>query len=210
MLTQQCPRQCLQSRPRCLKTLWRWPRTIVGRLILKIYKMDFPLRTKAPCWAQHVCEDCPVLGFLTGVEAFFPQWLIVHIQNSQSSNSKWQVLLSTWEGTFLTALPTVCFSSLLWVLVILTIEHHQDNAMILQRGRMTVSLLLFKNVLQYVVRLALLNSGREISSHGVTLYNKEHLHLGNTLIHRCSVLSLLPFGSVPESLLTEKIRLCLE
>lgn len=96
------------------------------------------------------------------------------------------------------------------MLVILTIEHHQDNAMILQRGRMTVSLLLFKNVLQYVVRLALLNSGREISSHGVTLYNKEHLHLGNTLIHRCSLLSLLPFGSVPESLLTEKIRLCLE
>lgn len=64
----------------------------MGRLILKIYKMDFPLRTKAPRWAQHVCEDCPVLGFLTGVEAFFPQWLIVHIQNPQSSNSKWQVL----------------------------------------------------------------------------------------------------------------------
>lgn len=105
---------------------------------------------------------------------------------------------------------SLLFQPSLIVLVILTIEHHQDNAMILQRGRMTVSLLLFKNVLQYVVRLALLNSGREISSHGVTLYNKEHLHLGNTLIHRCSVLSLLPLGSVPESLLTEKIRLCLE
>lgn len=33
------------------------------------------------------------------------------------------------------------------VLVILTIASHQDNAMILQRERMTVSLLLFKHVL---------------------------------------------------------------
>lgn len=105
---------------------------------------------------------------------------------------------------------SLLFQPPLILLVILTIENHQDNAMILQRGRMTVSLLLFKNVLQYVVRLALLNSGREISSRGVTFYNKEHLHFGNTLIHRCSVLSLLPLGSVPESLLTEKMQLCLE
>lgn len=102
------------------------------------------------------------------------------------------------------------FQPSLIVLVILTIESHQDNAMILQRGRMTVSLLLFKNVLQYVVRLALLNSGREISSRRVTLYNKENLHFGNTLTHRCTALSLLPCRSVPESLLTEKIRLCLK
>lgn len=43
------------------------------------------------------------------------------------------------------------------ILVILTKENHQDNTMILQRERMTVSLLLFKNVLQYGLKLALFN-----------------------------------------------------
>lgn len=43
------------------------------------------------------------------------------------------------------------------ILVILTKENHQDNTMILQRERMTVSLLLFKNVLQYDLKLALFN-----------------------------------------------------
>lgn len=98
------------------------------------------------------------------------------------------------------------FQPSLTVLVILTIESHQDNAMILQRGRMTVSLLLFKNVLQYVVRLALLNSGREVSSHGVTLYNREHLHSHAQV--RSAVITTV--RSVPESLLTEKMWLCLE
>lgn len=71
---------------------------------------------------------------------------------------------------------------------------------------MTVSLLLFKNVLQYVVRLALLNSGREVSSHGVTLYNREHLHSHAQV--RSAVITTV--RSVPESLLTEKMWLCLE
>ena len=47
------------------------------------------------------------------------------------------------------------------ILVILTKENHQDNTMILQRERMTVSLLLFKNVLQYDLKLALFNRLKE-------------------------------------------------
>lgn len=46
-------------------------------------------------------------------------------------------------------------------LVILTKENHQDNTTILQRERMTVSLLLFKNVLQYDLKLALFNRLKE-------------------------------------------------
>ena len=46
-------------------------------------------------------------------------------------------------------------------LVILTKENHQDNTMILRRERMTVSLLLFKNVLQYDLKLALFNRLKE-------------------------------------------------
>lgn len=50
------------------------------------------------------------------------------------------------------------------ILVILIKENHQDNTMILQRERMTVSLLLFKNVLQYDLKLALFSRLKEEST----------------------------------------------
>lgn len=57
-----------------------------------------------------------------------------------------EVFLGTLEnGTFVLTLMSLHTSPI--ILVILTIENHQDNAMILQRERMTVSLLLFKTVL---------------------------------------------------------------
>lgn len=113
--------------------------------------MDLLLRTSSPPWAWQVCEDGagPPLAShcsqsLLPIMAYCAHYKVLRVFKFQVTG----VLITTREWN----LPPSSYYNLLLqpsliVLVILTIGNHQDNAMILQRERMTVSLLLFKTVL---------------------------------------------------------------
>lgn len=93
------------------------------------------------CWtslASHCSQS------LLPIMAYCAHYKVLRVFKFQVTG----VLITTGEWN----LPPSSYYNLLLqpsliVLVILTIGNHQDNAMILQRERMTVSLLLFKTVL---------------------------------------------------------------